>query len=306
MASDEGPIVQSARLRRELVRLRSEVGLTQKQVAEELDWSPIKLLRMEGGHNSIRTVDLDALLTKYNVISESDRERLHVINRQTRERAWWWRYQSVLISATQFNYIGYEAGATCIRQFPGAAVPDLLQTPDYAKAHVAGLADVQLKASRARSSDSAWMLDGLVQLRMERQSWLAERSAPPSQYYFLDEGVIRRHVAIERDPTIMPQQLRQIADRAETDELITVQVIPFKAGAHAGMSGQFTLLEFADDFPSRIYIDAGPEMILAADDFGGIGPEVQEYTGVFKALDKVALPADESIYFIRHVAEEMS
>ena len=61
MASDQGPVVQSAILRSELVRLRKENGITQEQVAENLEWSASKLIRVEGGRSSITKVDLDAL-----------------------------------------------------------------------------------------------------------------------------------------------------------------------------------------------------------------------------------------------------
>ena len=301
MASDEGPVVKSARLRRELVSLRREARVTQAQVAEMLDWSPIKLLRIEGGHNSIKTVDLDALLTRYGVTSEATRERLQAINRETRERGWWWRYEDVC-SAAQRDYIGYEAGATCVRQSPGAAIPELLQTREYAKAHIAGLADAQLRPL-GRYSDASTRADEVADLRLQRQSELAQRSAPPRQYYVLDEGVIRRHVGVERDPMIMPDQLRYIADKAEGDELITVQVIPFLAGAHPGLSGSFTLLEFDGDLPDRVYLGVGPEMIARTDDYGAI---VADYAEAFEALLKVALSADESIDFIRRAAEDMS
>ena len=81
MATDQGPVVQSALLRSELIRLRKESGLTQEQVAEDLDWSPSKLIRVEGGRSSITKVDLDALLTTYGISSESHRERLQALNR---------------------------------------------------------------------------------------------------------------------------------------------------------------------------------------------------------------------------------
>ena len=65
VATDQGPVVQSALLRSELVRLRKESGLTQEQVAADLEWSPSKLIRVEGGRSSITKVDLDALITRY-------------------------------------------------------------------------------------------------------------------------------------------------------------------------------------------------------------------------------------------------
>ena len=130
MAGDQGPVVQSTLLRNELTRLRKESGLTQEQVAHDLEWSPSKLIRVEGGRSSITKVDLDALLSKYGVTSESSRERLHALNRGAREQAWWAAYRED-ISPTYLEYVGYEAGANFIRQFNGSVVPGLLQTPEY-------------------------------------------------------------------------------------------------------------------------------------------------------------------------------
>ena len=68
--------MQSALLRNELIRLRKDSGLTQEQVAQPLDWSASKLIRMEGGRCSIISVDLNALLSVCGTLSESVRERL--------------------------------------------------------------------------------------------------------------------------------------------------------------------------------------------------------------------------------------
>src|SRR5205807_774373 len=110
--------VQSALLRSELIRLRKERGLTQEQVAHALEWSPSKLIRVEGGRSSITKVDLEALLAEYGVSSESQRERLLSSNRSARERSWWDAYRDD-IDATYLAYVGYEAGAAFIRQYPG-------------------------------------------------------------------------------------------------------------------------------------------------------------------------------------------
>jgi len=133
VATDQGPVVQSALLRGELVRLRKESGLTQEQVASDLEWSPSKLIRVEGGRSSITKVDLDALLTKYGVTSESTRERLHFLNHGARAAAWWNKYRDD-VAPTYLNYVGFEAGAAFIRQSQSLFVPGLLQTEEYAEA----------------------------------------------------------------------------------------------------------------------------------------------------------------------------
>jgi transcriptional regulator with XRE-family HTH domain len=288
MATDQGPVVQSALLRTELIRLRKESGLTQEQVALALDWSPSKLIRVEGGRSSITKVDLDALLTEYGISSESIRERLQVLNRGTRERAWWASYREG-INPTYLEYVGYEAGAAYIRQFQSGAVPGLLQTPEYAEILTANSVD-------------AMRVGPAVKFRLQRQAELAQRSAPPRQYHVVDEAVIRRHVGIKKDPAVMPNQLRTIADRAEREESLTVRVIPFTAGAHPGLAGPFTLLEFDGAMPDLLYLDAGRETSLIT----GSDSRIGEYADDFEVLLENSLSATASIDLIRQVAEEMS
>jgi transcriptional regulator with XRE-family HTH domain len=270
MAADQGPVVQSAILRSELVRLRKKNKLTQEEVAHGLEWSPSKLIRIEGGHSSITKVDLNALLDRYGVTSGSERQRLQDLNRGARSAAWWTSYRNE-IPAPYLNYVGYEAGATFVRQFPGTVVPGLLQTTEYAEA---------LTTSAVEAIEVA----PVVKLRLQRQSELVQRSEPPRQFYVLDEAVIRRH-------------------RAARDELITVRVITFKAGAHAGLSGAFTLLEFDGDLPDLLYLDPGRGELAIIDIDTA---RVSKYADTFEALLDRALGEDDSIAFIRSAAEEMS
>lgn len=288
MASDQGPVIQSAILRSELVRLRKAKGMTQEQVAKNLEWSPSKLIRVEGGHSSITKTDLDALLSQYDVTAENERERLQSLNRGAKETGWWEAYRNDA-AATYLNYVGYEMGAAFIRQFPGTVVPGLLQTPQYAEA----LTAISVEPVRVAP---------VVKLRMQRQAELARREPPPRRYFVLDEAVIRRHIGIEKDPAIMPSQLLHIVGQAEKDDRVTVRVIPFSKGAHVGLSGPFTLLEFDGGLPDVLYLDTGREIInmLTSDD------RVSEYADRFEQLLESALPAEESLEFIRAAAEEMS
>lgn len=290
MATDQGPVVLSALLRGELVRLRRESGQTQEQVAADLEWSPSKLIRVEGGRSSVTKVDLDALLARYGVTSESTRERLQSLNRGARERGWWDKYRDA-VAPTYLSFVGFEAGATFIREFESGFLPGLLQTADYAEAVTVNSVDAVRVAA-------------IVDLRLQRQSELAQRDPQPRQYYVIDEAVIRRHVGIAKSPDIMPDQLHQIADKAERDDLVTVRVIPFSAGAHRGLSGPFTLLEFDGGLPDVLYIDAGRGEFASM--VQGDDPRVVEYRDDFELLLEDALSADKSIELIRNAAEEMS
>jgi hypothetical protein len=213
------------------------------------------------------------------------------MNRGARERGWWDKYRGEDVASNYLSYVGFEAGAAFIRQFESAFVPGLLQTADYAEAVTVNSVDAIRVAS-------------IVGLRLERQSELAQRDPRPRQYYVVDEAVVRRHVGIAKSPDIMPEQLRHIADKAEQDDLITIRVIPFEAGAHRGLYGPFALLEFDGGLPDLLYIDAGraefASMVMGDD------ARVAEYRDDFELLLEDALSADKSIELIRSVAEEMS
>jgi transcriptional regulator with XRE-family HTH domain len=290
MASDHGPVIQSAVLRGELVRLRKERGLTQQQVAGALEWSPSKLIRVEGGNSSITKVDLDALLTRYGVTSESTRDRLHALNRDAKKPGWWDSYREHVFP-DYLRYVGYETGAAFIRQFQISFIPGLLQTAAYARV-VTLIAEADPQKVKAT-----------VEFRLRRQAELRRRSTPPRQYFILDEAVIRRHIGIKTDRSIMPEQLRSVADRAERDDLVTVRVIPFNADAQPGMIAPFTLLEFEAGLPDVLFLDAdqSQSVMISNDD-----SRVADHAENFETLLESALSAEESIKLIRRAADEMS
>ena len=211
------------------------------------------------------------------------------MNRGARERGWWDKYRDD-VSPTYLNYVGFEAGAAFIRQFQSGFLPGLLQSAGYAEAVTVNSVDAVRVAA-------------IVGLRLQRQSELAQRDPRPRQYYVVDEAVIHRHVGIAKDPDIMPNQLREIADRAEQDDLVTVRVIPFEA-AHRGLYGPFTLLEFEGGLSDLLYIDAGRGEFASM--VQGDDARITEYRDDFELLLEDALSAEKSVDLIRSAAEEMS
>jgi transcriptional regulator with XRE-family HTH domain len=288
MPHDQGPVVLSALLRNELTRLRKETNLTQEQVARSLDWSPSKLIRIEGGKSSITKTDLQALLLHYGVTSPSRQGRLQEWAKGAREPGWWSIYKGE-ISEIYYQYIGYEAGAAFMRRFHGAVVPGTLQTEEYAEVLAADFVGPVRVAP-------------VVKIRMQRQRELAQREEEPWQYYVLDEAVIRRHVGIKRDPAIMPNQLRRIVETAEQNERVSVQVIPFSVGAHRGLNGPFTVLEFEGDLSDVLYLEGGRSASILV---SGEDPRITEYRDWFELLREASLSPEDSLRLIREVAEEL-
>lgn len=107
-------------------------------------------------------------------------------------------------------------------------VPGLLQTADYAEALFNG---AYPKATAAE----------LAKLRMERQERLLGGRAM-HVWAVIDEAALHRMVG---GAAVMRGQVDKLIELNELDH-VTVQVLPFAAGAHVGQNGAFSILEFAD------------------------------------------------------------
>ncbi len=100
---------------REIVRVRTDSGLSMDTAASRLDWSKSKLYRIEAGRTRISTDDLEDMLDLYGVRSPQ-REALIQLGRDTRKRGRW------------TAYIGVKAAAGDIR-INAHVIPGIFQTP---------------------------------------------------------------------------------------------------------------------------------------------------------------------------------
>ncbi len=288
MASDPGPVVQRARLTTELQRLRRNAGKTQEQVARSLDWSPSKLIRIEGGNVGISTTDLQALLRHYGVSDEDRITELSVLARGARGRGWWDPYKEDLGAAFS-NYLGYELGASFVRSLSPLLVPGLLQTEEYARALT-----IELVPEPA-------VAEAVIETRMLRQDKMFTREDLVQQHFVLDEAVIRRRVGGQRDRGIMPRQLDRILELARRAD-ITIELIPFDKGSHFGMMGEFTVLGFENGPAGVLFLEnaRGGDLTVADSE------QIASYLEAFEHLRKLALTEDESMAFIKKAMDEMS
>jgi Domain of unknown function (DUF5753) len=124
-----------------------------------------------------------------------------------------------------------EAGAASIRNFEPVVVPGLLQTADYAR-------EIFRNGPIELDPDGA---ERLVEVRLARQEILA-RDDRPRLWAVIDEAVIHRVVG---RVSVMRGQLRHLADSAQQGKT-TIQVVPYRAGAHAGTIGAFVILDLEE------------------------------------------------------------
>jgi transcriptional regulator with XRE-family HTH domain len=263
--------------------------MTQDQVAEAMEWSLSKLIRIEGGGVSISVSDLRSLLALYQITDEGQVAELADLARAARQKAWYTAYRDIT-SSQYVTFVGYEAAASVVRQFEPTLIPGQLQSEEYARA-------VTLEYAADR-------VDRLVEVRIRRQEVLEE---PRRQFFFiLDEAVIRRQVGAPTNPGIMRRQLRSLVESARQPN-ITIEIVPFSAGVHPGMKGPFTVLEFPGDDEDVLYLEnarggaSNPSALLTGED-----PEILAHREAFERLREQSLGPKESVELISQVADGMT
>jgi transcriptional regulator with XRE-family HTH domain len=280
------PTVRSRRLAFELRRLREAAGLTRDQVSEETGVNPATLYRHETapGQSRPQRRTMIALLNLYGVTDEEKRAELLALSRQADEQTWLQPYHAEL-PEHYTAYISFEAGARTVRNYESLFIPGLLQTEDYARAVIRG------NLPMANNTE----VEQRVQARMERQA-LLRKDEPLQLWAIMDEAALRRQVG---GADVMRAQLAAI-NTAATEPHITVQVIPFSAGAHAGMQGSFFLLDFPNPAdPELVFIDS-----MAGDLFLETEADIRRYSFLFDNLRAVALSPDNSVSLIASLAQE--
>lgn len=285
--SSPSPIVQRRRLRTELRAARQKAGLTQEQVVVALDWSPSKIIRIEAGSVGISTTDLKALLGVYGIDDQQHVDRLVALGKAARERGWWSNYPDVLAggkSRELLQLIEYESAAAITRNFETLVVPGLLQTEEYARAVI----------SEHAPDDR---VTALVEIRMKRQE-LLDRSDGALLFFILDEAVIRRLVG---GKDAMRRQLLRLIELSRRPR-VTIEVVPFSAGAHPGLNGPFVVLEFPDpEDDDVVYLEnTGGELIRREE-----SDQVLPYLETFEQLRAISLGPEGSIEYLRQAADGM-
>ena len=124
-----------------------------------------------------------------------------------------------------------------------------------------------------------------VEVRLARQEILA-RDDRPRLWAVIDEAVIHRAVG---SVSVMRRQFRHLA-RVRSAGKTTVQVVPYRAGAHAGTTGPFVILDFPEPTdPAVVYVET-----LAGDIYLEERSDVNRYTLAFDRLLAAALHPDDS------------
>ena len=264
-----------------LRRYRENLSYTLEQSAAVLECDRSKLSRIETGVRGIRPKELRELLTEYGV-PDAEQETLQHLARRGDRPAWLQEYTAVLPGEAA-EYYGLEPPAAEIMIYDAHAVPSLLRTPQYARV----IAETGLGSPPGDHAERA------VSAVEERQHLLLDGNRQVS--VVLGEAAVRQQVG---GPEVMAVQLDYLAGLAAANPAVTVQVLPFTAGAHAA-SGctSFSLLRFGGDLAVVFVPGLG-----GRGSFAGEHCEVASYLRAFTQLRAGALTVSGTVSLLQEAA----
>ncbi len=268
------PTVYRLQLGRELRRLRETARLGRDVAAAELECNVSKISKVETGKATLRPAEVKALLDRYRV---TDRDVVLRLARDARRRS------TVRVPDWAKTFVGMEADAAEIRTYQTELVPGLLQTEAYARV-------VTQAADPTRDPRE---VERLVTARIERQQRLRSENAPLI-WAILNEAVIRRQVG---DKEIIGRQLEHLV-ALSTDPNITIQVLPFSAGAHPAMGSSFVHLRLVDPPDGEmIYLED-----MASADYLDSPAKIASYLAAFGSLALTALDPAATTTLLKNAA----
>ncbi|MFJ2597120.1 helix-turn-helix domain-containing protein [Streptomyces erythrochromogenes] len=282
MAVNGNPTIRRRRLGAELRRLRLARGLTSTQVAQHLLISQPKVSHLENGRRAISPRDIRDLCGLYQVTDQQIIDSLMEMARESNRQGWWVACGEVPYGV----YIGMETAAATVRSYEPLVIPGLLQTPAYASAVTAETIPLATEEQIAVR----------LEVRLCRQSRVHHPARSFRLEVVLDESALRRVVG---SPEIMSEQLEYL-NRLGEQPHIAVQVLPHGAGAHPGILGQFSILDFPDSDTGTVYLER-----FTSDLYLEKRSDVRYYGAMFDRIQTRALTPEHTRRFITRVIQEL-
>ncbi|HEX3779921.1 MAG TPA: helix-turn-helix transcriptional regulator [Pseudonocardiaceae bacterium] len=260
--------------------LRERAGLSGKEFAAALGWGNSKVSKIETGKQTPSDVELIDWLTALGV-SGDEADVLHAELRDVRVHQIEWRRQlRAGHRARQQQDAKSEREASVIRATDVAAVPGLLQTPDYARA---------IFTTQSTLLDVPDDVEASVRARMERQRLLYEGG--PDIEILIGEAALRHPVG---SPAVMAAQI---------DRLTSALGLP---GVRIGLLPLGRQLPYVpwhgfwivDD---TVFIENITAEVRVVDEV-----DVAVYHRLADALWTVAVEGDEARALLSHVARDLA
>ena len=278
MADRPGPTLRRRKLVKELIAARQAAGMNASQLAAEIDLKPSAVSKIEKGTQGLTVRNIKAYARVTGLSKAKTEELLLLAANDDTYYDWLVEFRQALPDWFSWFalYPELEQDADQIWTYSSELVPGLVQTSDYAEAIIrADVAEV-----------SAEEFQRSVELREKRQMLLT-REDPPRLHYVLNEAVLRRQVG---GKAVMTAQIQYLVELSSRDH-VTIQVLPFSAGAHPGMKTGFTMMRFPEGFDDMacVYLE---------NNNGGVWQEshdhVTEYSATFEQQCEQSMSAEDT------------
>ncbi|MBF9132339.1 hypothetical protein I0C86_25820 [Plantactinospora sp. S1510] len=178
-------------------------------------------------------------------------------------------------------FIEHEGRASLLRVYQPLLVPGILQTEAYARAVLAGY--------RVQTDD----VEGILATRFGRQEILHRRPDPCQLVAVVDEGVLHRRVG---DAAVMADQLKSLVAACDQPN-VRVQVVPFEAGAYAGLDGPLAIATVDGRSVGFLEGHLKGRVVESPD-------ATMDLEGVWEAIRDYALSGQQSLELIMRTAEK--
>ncbi|WP_210586760.1 helix-turn-helix transcriptional regulator [Streptomyces sp. GESEQ-35] len=249
----------------ELRRHREAAGLTQRQLGDILNYTGSLVGQIE----TARKLPTPEFSQRADAALETGGLLYRLVDLVLRSQLPAWFRQTAEL----------EARATEICTFQTHMVHGLLQTKAYVRAVLGVLDETNL--------------DDRTAVRLARQR-IFEKEEPPVFWMILSEAALYQEIGGRE---VMREQLVHLLG-FESNPRINVQVLPFSAGAHAGLQGSFNVYRFPGD-PTIVYTEG----------YGSGHPSanpdtVKDCSLRYDHLQAAALSLRDSAELIRRVMEE--
>lgn len=271
--------VRQRQLAKHLKRLRLKRDLTAEEVEELTGIGPSKLSRLESATVRVKADDARLLAGAYRQ-SDDEIENLVQAAEEARTSTVMERFVGLSSARTLRGHLELEGDARLIESLTIDLVPGLLQTPDYARALMEGRPDVDPEDIPER-----------IEIRKLRSQRVFEGAL--GIWAIISEAALRQEIG---GRGVLSAQLQHLVD---TPKNVTVQVLPFKAGAHASMGAAFHIFHFSSYEP-LLYHETIQDPIYQDDQ-----DVVEAYSEIFNSVRATALSPNESTRFISELATEL-
>ncbi|WP_420036890.1 helix-turn-helix domain-containing protein [Streptomyces sp. cg28] len=231
------PTVLRMILGRRLRDMRLGAGASLEDAARALRVKTLTIRRLEKAEVALKPLYVEKLLETFGA-DRQETEEFVALAERANEPGWWHSYRDVVPSWFT-AYVSLETDAKTLRTYEPQYVTGLLQTPEYAHAVLRG----------GLPNGTEEELERRVELRLRRQV-LLDREDAPTLWVVMEEAVLHRTVG---DPDVMREQIERLLEMSELPH-VSVDIVPFAAGAHIGACAPFTYFRFEEpELPDIVY-----------------------------------------------------